>query len=169
MANLMIIGGSLYLLMLAKNYTTSQKRELQLFFEMLMNIELCILLFINNRNIDKQIKKLQQTIDHEEVPDAILPALTLKKRQLRSLKWIIVAFYVPNIYYSIESIILSMVGEYNEYHQIVKVVVLELIRLVSISSLLWIFKPRSSWPAFYGLGIDELHDSSKLQMEQKRI
>lgn len=76
----MLVGGSLYLLQLAKTYANDETSTgAKGFFNISLIIELLVLLYINNKNTLSQIRKIRMMINSEDlIPRTFIPGLEMK-------------------------------------------------------------------------------------------
>lgn len=81
----MILGGSLYLLELAKNYSDYDYNLLPFIFEMILCLEYIFLCFIAIRNTRKQVGKLRTLVNSNDpnLPLSFFPGWRLKMKQLK--------------------------------------------------------------------------------------
>ena len=91
-SNVMIIGGSLYLIQLVKLYTESGNSNL------LINLLLVggyfILLRVMTKSTQKNIDNLTMMVEAEDnIPRTFVSSLKLKISQLKAFKQYIIAFY----------------------------------------------------------------------------
>ena len=66
------------------------------------------------------------------------------------------------------AIITSMIGYSNQYMNIIIIMIQEAIDKANISNFLCVFRPRSNWPAFYGIGVDEVNNN-RVKKDVKKI
>lgn len=154
--NVMIVGGSLYLLQLAKNYSSYDDNMFPIVFEMILGIEYVVLLTVCLKNTRMQIAKLESLVhsDDQNLPVVFFGGWKLKIKQLKLFQIVIILFYLPNI--ADQAYICYMVATYtsNQYREVQVAIVEEFIELINYTILLIIFRPRKEWPDFYGLGIN---------------
>ena len=94
--NLMIIGGAIYLLQLAKSYSNNNDSNSAIFFELAIVGLYSILFRINYGNLREQIVMVQDLLENdEEFPEAMLPAMQLKLYQLKKIRIVIAMYYLP--------------------------------------------------------------------------
>ena len=99
--NVMIVGGSLYLVQLAKQYSENDPTSYPILFNSILVIEYLILLRINYMNAHSQIAKMQKMIDSEDlIPRAFVPGLTLKIHQIKVYIVCMVCFYASRVFYN---------------------------------------------------------------------
>jgi len=74
--NVMIVGGSLYLLQLAKNYSGQEQSLFPVIFDSFLAIEYTILLRLTFMQSTEQLTKMENIRDHAEelVPAAFMPS-----------------------------------------------------------------------------------------------
>lgn len=76
----MIVGGSLYLLQLAKNYSSYDDNMFPIVFEMILGIEYVVLLTVCLKNTRMQIAKLESLVhsDDQNLPVVFFGGWKLK-------------------------------------------------------------------------------------------
>lgn len=154
--NVMIVGGSLYLLQLAKTYASNDQSVFPVIFNLALASEYVVLLCINFKNATLQIKKMRMMVQSEDlIPRSYIPGLELKIRQITAYKRVICVFYATRVMYEIYLTILQAANSTDEYHLLIVGSWRETIDLFNFSYLLWEFRPRKEWPEFFGLGVDQ--------------
>lgn len=156
----MIVGGSLYLLNLAKNYSSddSGTQVMQILFQLLLIVEYIALMYLCNINIGKNISELVNLVTRDQqVPQSYYAQLKLKLWQIKRLRVIVMVFFIHEIFHGTYWMItVDILGDPNEYSRVVLNLCLEYFKLIYYSALLWVFRPRRNWPEHYGVGIDNL-------------
>jgi hypothetical protein len=163
--NVMIVGGSLYLLQLAKNYSNYDENIFPVVFDFALVIEYAVLLWINIKNLNNQIAKISQVLAEGEdlAPAAFNRGLKMKYNQLRNFKIVIILFYTTRILYCTYIGCAAAVGSDNEYLQVCLGLLCEYIDAANFQLLLFTFRPRKQWPDFYAIGIDHLFNRRERQ------
>ena len=103
LTNVMIVGGSLYLLQLAKNYSQYDQSIFPSLFDFALLLEYMVLFYINIRNLKKEIKKLQTIVYSEEnlIPQTMRPSMLLKIKQLKIFFGVITVFFTSQGLYQL--------------------------------------------------------------------
>lgn len=154
--NVMIVGGSLYLLQLAKTYSQNDQSIFPVIFNLALASEYAVLLVLNYRNAGAQISKMQMMVRSEDlIPRAFIPGLDMKIRQMKAYRRVITIFYVSRIMYEAYYTIYVASQSSDEYQYLIMMCWRELIDLFNFNYLLWEFRPRKDWPEFFGLGVDQ--------------
>lgn len=167
--NLMMIGGAIYLLELAKSYSSDSDSTSETLFELVLTLFYFFLFKANIQNLNQQIVILKNLIvNDEEFPAAMLPSIELKLKQLYGLRTVCTVFYMTTIIISSFAIITSMIGYSNQYMNIIIIMIQEAIDIANFSYFLRVFKPRRNWPAFYGIGVDEVNNN-RVKKDVKQI
>lgn len=142
--NVFILGASLYLLMLAKSYTSDGGAAVQSLFILVMISVYGALCYYLTKNLGEKIRQIRNVKNDEEFPEAALEALNLKTWQCTEFRKVILLYYSSNILYEI--IVMAAISsesfDNDEYTRIWIKMVFYAIDLVNFSYLLWIFRPR---------------------------
>jgi hypothetical protein len=115
--NVMIVGGSLYLVQLAKTYSESDIRSYPIIFNAILIIEYIILCKINYQSTNVQLKKMTMMVNSVDlIPQTFLPGLRMKIHQLKVFRICMVLFYVSRIFYnSFETVFVYIIQSKNDY------------------------------------------------------
>jgi len=103
--NVFILGAALYLLMLAKNYTTDGSVEMQNFFIMIMCMTYLGLMYNICNNCSIIIAKLKAIENSDDVVELTLAAIQLKLKTMRGFRNAIAIYYLSNITHEITSML----------------------------------------------------------------
>jgi len=97
----MIVGGSLYLVQLAKTYSESDTRSYPIVFNSILIIEYIVLCRINYTSANQQITKMRMMVNSVDlIPPTFVPGLKVKIHQIKVFKICMVLFYVSRIIYN---------------------------------------------------------------------
>lgn len=115
----MIVGGSLYLVQLARTYSENDIRSYPIFFNSILIIEYIILCRINYTNSNKQIEKMTMMANSVDlIPPTFVPGLKVKIHQIKVFKICMSLFYLSRILYnSYITIMLFIIVSENEYQR----------------------------------------------------
>jgi len=113
----MIVGGSLYLVQLAKTYSESDIRSYPILFNSILVIEYVILCRINYVSANEQIRKMSMMVNSVDlIPTTFVPGLKVKIQQLKVFKICMLLFYASRIAYnSYVTVMVFIVESENEY------------------------------------------------------
>ena len=113
----MIVGGSLYLLQLAKNYSSYDQSIFPIIFDFGLLIEYMVLFYINIKNLRREIQKLETIVHSEEnlIPQTMRPSMFLKIKQLKIFFGFLVVFFSSSGLYQLYFACASATGSTDEY------------------------------------------------------
>ena len=116
----MIVGGSLYLVQLAKTYSESDTRSYPIFFNVVLIVEYIILCFINYKSANKQLQKMTMMVNSVDlIPPTFVPGLKVKIHQMRVFTVCMVLFYLSRILYnSYWTIMVFIIESEDEYQRV---------------------------------------------------
>jgi len=99
--NVMIVGGSMYLIQLAKTYSESDMSSYPILFNSILIIEYIILCRVNYVSASQQLKKMIMMVNSVDlIPPTFVPGLKVKIHQIKVFRVCMVLFYLSEIAYN---------------------------------------------------------------------